>query len=97
MKAAGWEVISKREGSLKIHSGRSQKRCRVAGRGRGGQGVKDGFMAGTQPKLRKDPEAEEVAITSTHQRLDLLDPNSFFSASLRGFYTRFFPRLSKWG
>lgn len=32
-------------------------------------------MAGTQPKLRKDPEAEEVAITTTHQRLDLLDPN----------------------
>lgn len=32
----------------------------------GGQGVKDGFMAGAQPKLRKDPEAEEVAITSTH-------------------------------
>lgn len=66
MKASGWEVISKQEGSLKIHSGRSRNISGWQGGAGGAQGIKDGFMAGAQPKLRKDPEAEEVAITGTH-------------------------------
>lgn len=66
MKASGREVISKREGSLKIHSGRSRNIAGWQGGVGGGQGIKDGFMAGAQPKLRKDPEAEEVAVAGTH-------------------------------
>lgn len=76
-----------------------QKHCRVAGRGRWRSRDQGWFHGWSTTQTQEGPRGRGGGnrwYSSVRcQQSDFLDPNSFFSANLREFYTWFFPRLSQ--